>query len=92
MKITTDNKWHDFKYRYEVPERVLRSEFDYQDENETVDGYFHYKGSWYHLDMFMRVPSSLSPWEGYQNDSYSTGVVIMVSPNGESYKVGSFMS
>lgn len=91
--VTTDKKWKLFKYRYEVPARVLAREFDYQDESVS-DGYFRYKGSWYHLDQFEQLPrskndkSGLSGWDGHHGDSYFSGTLIKVSPDGEMYQVG----
>lgn len=96
MKIYTDNKWKDFKYRDEVPAKVLREEFDYQDEDEVYDGYFKYRGSWYHTDEFMRfgpgMPSEFRKWDGYLSDSFYSGVLIKISPDGEQYKVGTFIA
>lgn len=96
MKITTNNHWRSFVYRYDVPEKVLKDDFDYQDET-VVCGFFQYKGTWYHLDMFMRFgyPDSETiegGWQGYLNDSISTGVVIQVSDCGDMYEVGYFTS
>ncbi len=94
MQIRTDNKWHQFKYRYEVPESVLRDQFDYQDPEDVQDGYFQYRGYWYHMDMFERAPRSLvdEGWDGYHGDSYFSGVVIKVSRDGEEYKIGTYFS
>ena len=89
--VTTDHKWKEFKYREDVPKRVLASEFDYQDPKETLDGYFKYKGGWLHLDQFTRIPRSadgLSGWDGIVHWSFSNGVVIKLSPDGEQYQVG----
>lgn len=94
VKVTSNHQWRDFSYRHEVPQEVLDDEFDYQDEDEVFDGYFFYKGSWYHLDQFMAVPRGmfLGDWDGYLNDSMFSGVVIRVSDDGEQYQVGYFVS
>lgn len=96
LTITSDNRWKPFKYRYEVPKRVLAQQFDYQDEDDVIDGFFKYNGTWYHLDQFMRVPQDTDladlGWQGYLNDSMSTGVVIKMSLDGEEYQVGYFVS
>ncbi len=85
-KIVTDHKWKNFKYANEVPQGVLASEFDYQDRDHVVDEFFCYRGSWYHLDMFMRC--ELPGWSGYHGDTYFSGVLIKISHDGEQYQVG----
>ena len=84
--ITTDHKWKPFVYRYDVPESVLADQFDYQDPNETIDGFFCYRGTWYHLDQFMRVgypgpfgQTDENGYHGFAGDSYFSGVAIKLS-------------
>lgn len=95
MKITTDHKWRYFKYAYEVPGRVIEQHFDYQDKDDVTDGFFRYRGCWYHLDQFMHLEKH-NPlahfWDGYLNDTYFSGVVIKISEDGESYQVGTFIA
>ena len=92
--VISDHKWKDFKYRDEVPKSVLASDFDYQDPEDTIDGFFKYKGTWHHLDQFERIPKAqseeggLSGWDGVQHWSWSNGCVIKLSPDGEQYQVG----
>lgn len=92
VHIRSNYNWRNFVYRADVPQQVL-DEFDYQDE-DVFDGYFRYQGYWYHLDQFMEAPEGMFPgdWNGYLNDSMSTGVVIRVSDDGEQYQVGTFVS
>lgn len=94
LTIKSDKKWIAFKYREEVPKKVLSKQFDHLDEDEAIDGFFRYRNYWYHLSDFMRVPKDAFPgkWNGYLNDSYFSGVVIQVSNDGEAYKVGTFYS
>jgi hypothetical protein len=92
MRYTTDHKWKSFKYRYEVPQAVLDSDFDYQDAEETFDGYFRYRNVWYHLDGFMRSDDghfSDAPIRihGFASDSAFSGVGIEISSDGETYRV-----
>lgn len=89
VKITTDHKWKPFTYRYDVPARVLTSQFDYQDANEVSDGFFCYRGTWYHLDMFMRT-TNFDGWTGVHGDSYFSGVLIRLSDDGETYQIATF--
>lgn len=73
--IRTDDKWKDFTYGYDVPEKVRRSEFDWLDDAESSDHFFKYHGTWHHLSQFER---------------YSTGILIKVSADGEQYKVATY--
>lgn len=94
LKITTDHKWKPFKYRQEVPKKVIKSQFDYQDGEECIDDFFCYKGNWYHIDQFMTVGdnSPLKGWDGYSSDSFFSGIVIKLKPDGEEYMVGWYCS
>jgi hypothetical protein len=96
LTIKTDHKWKHFKYRYEVPAKVLASQFDYQKEDDALDGFFCYRGYWYHLDGFsvMAMPEheQLKDWHAYAGDSYFSGIVIKVSSDGETYQVGTYLS
>lgn len=98
MKVTikSNRQWRNFTYRYDVPARVLADQFDYQDEDETIDGFFSYRGHWYHIDQFMRIgeteASPMSEWDGYAGDSYFSGVLIKLSDDGEQYQVGTYFS
>ena len=102
-KITTDNQWKNFAYRSDVPKKILKSQFDYQNEEDSQDGFFKYRNTWYHLDMFEslhspwgpppRSPSPLSKnWDGIHTDSAFSGVLIKVSKDGEQYKVGTVIT
>lgn len=99
MKIKTDNKWKNFKSRYEVPAKILKSEFDHHgdDISDLVKdnaNYFKFNNSWYHTDMFMRLEGKdpqTKNWDGYHGDSYFSGVLIKLSRDGEQYKVASYI-
>lgn len=94
LTIKTDNKWHGFKYRNEVPAKVLKDQFDYQDE-DISDNFFKFKGTWYHTDQFMRLDDrngEMKGWDGYAGDSYFSGVLIKLSSDGERYKVATYYS
>ena len=96
LEIITDNKWKPFRYGNEVPKKVLDDDFDWMDEDQIGDGFFKYKGQWYHLDEFMRIsknaPAPMKKWHGYLSDSFFSGVLIKVSSDGEEYIVGTYLS
>ena len=85
MTVQTNNHWRNFSYRSEVPPAVLADEFDYQDPEESIDGFFCYRKRWYHLDEFMR--GGPEGWHGFHGDSYFSGVAIRISDDGEQYQV-----
>lgn len=94
--ITTDNKWKQFKYGYEVPEKVLEENFDWMEDDEKSDGFFTYRKAWYHISEFMRFDKSkdegLGAWQAYSPDSAFSAVLLQVSNDGEEYKVATFIS
>jgi hypothetical protein len=95
VTIKTNHAYRNLVYRADVPEAVLTSQFDYQDPEETLDGFFQYRGQWYHLDGFMRVVEgndALSAWDGYASDSAFSGVLIKLSRDGERVMVGTYYS
>ena len=92
MKIITNHHWRQFTYRHDVPQSVLDDQFDYQDADKVFDGFFCYRGVWYHLDGFMTTHPN--PWggnpevlaagyDGFAADSFFSGVAIKVSEDGE---------
>lgn len=103
MKITTNNHWRNFRYSYEVPEKVF-AEFDWLSEDESIDGWISYKGQWLHLSQFMRGEyrttdmrredgdAMLRNWHGYCPDTYFSGVLIRVSEDGEQYQIATYRS
>lgn len=95
MKILTNHRWRNFLYRNEVPDDILADEFDWL-EDDRDDGFFKYRGNWYHLDDFMRCSDSpdsdISAWHGYHGDSYFSGVLIRLSSDGEQYQVATYLS
>ena len=96
VKISSDNKWHDFKYRDEVPTKVLKNQFDHLDEDDVIDGFIKYRNHWYHLSDFMRIPDAggddpFKGWQGNAADGYFSGVLIKLSNDGEQYKIGTYI-
>ena len=91
MRIISNHQWRDFTYRYDVPASVLADQFDYQDAEEALDGFFCYRGCWYHLDGFMRS-ESVPGYDGFAADSFFSGVAIKVSSDGEQYQVATVIA
>ena len=76
MEIITNNVprdllcWHDL-----TPEE--REDFDYIKESEEFDyRFFRYKGEVYDSHEFERAPDSFKGWDGYQSDTYFSGVLV----------------
>ena len=94
LTIKTNNQYRDLRYRNEVPEPVLSSQFDHMAEEDALAGFFEYCGHWYHLSDFMRIDHNedLKDWSGYASDSAFSGVVIKLSRDGESVKCGTYFS
>jgi hypothetical protein len=91
LTIRTNHHRRQFVYRCDVPEAVLATEFDYQDPEETTDGFFCYRGFWYHLDQFMYCEPGEAlatlGWHGFAGDSAFSGVAIRVLDDGETYQI-----
>jgi hypothetical protein len=105
-KIVTNHHDRQFVYRYDVPDSVLANELDWTTEEEHFDGYFCYRGVWYHRSDFMSfqgvafiespAPGSDSTevhsnqWNGYHGDSYFSGVLIKLSEDCETYRIATY--
>lgn len=85
-RIITNHHWRKFRYRDEVPQDILDSEFNYQTPEDCIDGFIHYRGLWYHLDQFMRLENT-SGWDGAHCDSFFSAVLIKLSDDGEEYQI-----
>ncbi len=91
IKITTDGKWKQFKDSYDVPKAVLADQFDWMD-NPDEHSFFKYRNTWYATSDFMHAPGQeFAGWDGYHGDSYFSGVLIQLSPDGEEYRVGTYI-
>jgi len=99
-EIITDHKWKQFKYGYEVPKSVL-NDYDHLEEGEAYDGWILYRKRWYHVSDFMSCHNEIhSPnnpfrkfgYDGYLSDSFFSGVLIKLSDDNETYKIGTYIS
>jgi len=106
MKVRSNHHWRNLLYGYELTE-TERAEFDYLDWTEDGDAqshdFFRYRGLVYDTSEFMEYPDSanqrLDPdfaefakWNGYQSDSFFSGIVIRYSCDFERIQIGTYMS
>jgi hypothetical protein len=92
-KIVTNRAWREFRPREDVPPAILASEFDWTNEAHAAhgdysDGFILYRGTWYHVGMFMR--GGPEGWDASHGDSFFSGIVIRVSRDGERYQIGTY--
>lgn len=94
LTIKTNRHWRNLAYRSDVPAAVLADQFDWLDEDDGSDGFFAYRGRWYHVSEFMRIEANdaLRDWHGYSSDSYFSGVLIRLSRDGEQVMCGTYFS
>ncbi len=93
IKVVTNHAWRAFRYRHEVPAKVLSNQFDWTNDaheknGDYSDGFVRYRGIWYHLADFQR--GGIKGWDGAHGDSFFSGVVIRLSKDGESYQIGTY--
>ncbi len=99
MKIITNNQYRNMIYGYELSD-LERADFDYIDDIDS-HGFFRYRGAVYDPSEFMATPhneparqelNELANWDGYQSDSYFSGIVIKYSRDYEQVKIGLYLS
>ena len=92
LEIKTNHRWREFVYRSEVPPKVLKDQFSHLDDSDGLDGFFRYRGHWYHISDFIKsTGGALSSWDGYASDSFFSGVIMSLSKDGERYMVGTYI-
>jgi len=92
FKIATNHRWRDLVYRHDVPADILSDRFDWLTETDT-DGYFCYRGWWYHISEFTVLPTgelTALGWQGYHGDSFYSGVVIKFNKDGDAIQLGTY--
>lgn len=91
MRTITNHVPRHLVYASDVPPAVMADRFDYHldmpEDERPPDGYFKYRGNWYHLDEFMRFEGP-SEWDGHAADSFYSAVVIKIVDDGESVICG----
>ena len=99
MQIITNNQYRNLIYGYELTESE-KSEFDYIFDIDSHN-FIRYKGEIYDVYEFMPTPhdeparqelNELAMWDGYQSDSYFSGIVIKYSDDLEQVKIGTYIS
>lgn len=95
MNIKTNNHRRQFKYRYEVPEKVIQDQFSHLSDDD-IDGFIFYRDYWYHTSDFMRIsadaPINFNKYNGYLSDSFFSGILINISSDGETYQIATYFS
>jgi hypothetical protein len=94
ITIRSDCKFHHIAYGFELSEKD-RKEFDYLDfESEDGDGlnrdFVKHRGEWIDLGDVLRAPEHLQDigWDGFNSDSFFSGVLIKYSKEMDSVKIG----
>ena len=89
MKIRSTYHKNQFKYRNEVPEKILLGEFKHLNE-DVIDGFLTYKRFWFHLTDFVlfQQHERNTIWEGYCGRYGFNDVVIKVADDCETYQMG----
>jgi hypothetical protein len=94
-KIITNNQVREYLSANDVPQETL-DWYDWLDDDAKTDGWIHYKNHWYHVSDFMRVspraPEWMQEWDGYNSDSFFSGVLIKYVDDGAyEYIIGTYI-
>lgn len=93
LVIRTNNNWRPLACRESVPLEILDQEFDWCDDD---GGFLQYKGQWYHLSQFERLPRGVledartDRWDGVHGFGWSNGILIRLHEDGEQYRIAYF--
>jgi hypothetical protein len=99
MKIKTNHQFRLLLSWHELTEAEQTEHADaYKDVQQST--FFRYRNWVYDLNDFLRVESSHLPsaehslcgWDGYQNETFFSSVVVKYSDCGEAVKVGLALS
>jgi hypothetical protein len=96
MIITTNNHPREWMYRSDVPDKVLADRFDWLDPDNEY-GFTKYQGTWYHVSEFMRFGYPQSGvneygYHAYLNDSMSSGILIKLIDQDDTFIIASYRS
>ena len=87
ITIKTNSKKYPLLSFYDLP-KSKKKWFDWADESEL---FFKYKNHYYALSDFMPCEQFKS-WDGYQSDSFFSGVLIKFTDDTDFIIVGSYYS
>lgn len=97
MEIISNNKWRDFVYGYDLPEK-FHEEFDYLDSIEDAT-FIKYKGDYYDFGEFLKLEDqnymgalSHINWHGIKSLGFFESLVISISDCGSQYRIGRFLT
>jgi hypothetical protein len=90
LNIRGSKKLLPFKYRYEVPEKVLKNYGYLRDDAD--DHYLKYKDVWMHTSEFQIAPKIFQElgFDGIMPQTVSSGYAIRITANGEKYRIAWF--
>jgi hypothetical protein len=94
LQITSNFHHRHFIYRYDVPKDVLEW-YSWLTEDDSFDGWICYQGHWSHLSDYERLKTDRTDnfgWHGYKGDSMSSGTVIKIEDDCETYQIGWYVS
>jgi hypothetical protein len=99
ITIACNYQFRDVLYWYDLTDKE-RKEFDYLLTSEKCStdeaNFFRYRGVVYDLGEFMRVDGAmfgqLSKWDGYQSDSYFSGIVVRYNKDFDAVIAGTYYS
>lgn len=101
LTIITNHQRRDLISLNDIPRR-FHDEFGYIDSEEFyAPRIVAYRGAFYDVNEFTRTPNNeparqelndLSAWDGYQSDSYFSGIVLRYVDNFERVIVGRYYS
>ena len=99
IKIKSNYNERQFIYGYELTEKELE-EFDYIDSEELpFHNFIRYKGQVYDPNEFMRIdsdreclPEGFEQWDGYQSDTFFSGLLIRYCEDTDYYQIASYFS
>ena len=100
VTLLTNNRARELVSFYDLPEKD-QADFDYVDEDDRYNPrFFRYRGAWYDTHEFERLPKNghafwnenRANWDGYQSDSFFSGVLIRYLGDYEQVVVGRYCS
>lgn len=94
MEVISNGVARDMISFYDLPLKV-QGQVSQNYENAEHFDWVRYKGEWYCMEDFMRVPRDgelLLEWDGYLNDTYFSGVLVKFVDNGERVIFGRYYS